>query len=207
MASFMEYLFIAFLWAAYCAIHSYLISIAFTNLMMRKLKKYYAFYRMFYVLLSFVLLFPIINYSDQIDDKVIIVYSQSLSAVRYALAWGSVGMFAWAFFFNYDALSFFGIRQILNLNKGKDNSADGELKRNGLLGLMRHPMYFALILFLWCHTFRMLDIIVNIVLTIYIIIGARLEERKLILEFGETYIGYQDEVPMLIPFTKSKRKK
>ena len=207
MASFKDYLFIAFLWAAYCTLHSYLISIAFTNLMMRKLKKYYAFYRIFYVLLSFVLLIPLINYSGQIDDKVIIVYSHAMSVVRYALAWGSVGMFAWAFFFNYNALSFFGIRQILNLNKEKDKSADGELKRNGLLGVMRHPMYFALLLFLWCHTFRMLDIIVNIVLTIYIIIGTRLEERKLILEFGETYIGYKDEVPMLIPFTKSKRKK
>jgi protein-S-isoprenylcysteine O-methyltransferase Ste14 len=67
-------------------------------------------------------------------------------------------------------------------------------------------MYFALILYLWCQTFRMMDIIINTVLTIYVLIGTKLEEKKLVLEFGETYIKYQQEVPMLIPFTKTKDK-
>ena len=62
-------------------------------------------------------------------------------------------------------------------------------------------MYLALIIFLWCQTYRVTDIIVNTVLTIYVIIGTFLEERKLILEFGDTYLKYQKEVPMLIPFT------
>jgi len=50
----------------------------------------------------------------------------------------------------------------------------------------------------------MADIVVNIVLTVYIIIGTILEEKKLVLEYGETYIQYQKEVPMLIPFIKAK---
>ncbi|MEI7463478.1 MAG: protein-S-isoprenylcysteine methyltransferase, partial [Candidatus Taylorbacteria bacterium] len=66
--------------------------------------------------------------------------------------------------------------------------------------------YFALIVYLWSQTHKMADIVVNIVLTVYIIIGTVLEEKKLVLEFGETYIKYQKEVPMLIPFTKAKRK-
>ena len=28
------------------------------------------------------------------------------------------------------------------------------------------------------------------------------EEKKLVLEFGDTYLKYQQEVPMLIPFTR-----
>ncbi|MEI6143491.1 MAG: hypothetical protein WCP85_29715 [Mariniphaga sp.] len=52
----------------------------------------------------------------------------------------------------------------------------------------------------------MADIIVNLVLTVYIIIGTFLEEKKLVLEFGETYIQYQKEVPMIVPFTKIKGK-
>ncbi|MGA2669169.1 MAG: hypothetical protein ABSF32_09670 [Ignavibacteria bacterium] len=111
-------------------------------------------------------------------------------------------MFFWAFFFNYDSLSFFGIRQILNFWKDKKINPSDEVKKNGLLGIIRHPMYFALILYLWCQTFRVSDIVVNIVLTIYIIIGTRLEEKKLVLEFGDTYVRYQQEVPMLIPFAK-----
>jgi protein-S-isoprenylcysteine O-methyltransferase Ste14 len=113
-------------------------------------------------------------------------------------------MFFYAFFFNYDSLSFFGIRQILNFRKEKKINPEEGIKRNGLLGLMRHPMYLALIIYLWCQTFRMVDIVVNALLTIYVIIGTILEERKLVLEFGDAYTKYQNEVPMLIPFTKKK---
>jgi protein-S-isoprenylcysteine O-methyltransferase Ste14 len=115
-------------------------------------------------------------------------------------------MFFWAFFFNYDSLSFFGIRQILSFGKIKKINPTEEIRRNGLLGIMRHPMYLALIIYLWCQTFRVMDILINTVLTIYVIIGTRLEEKKLVLEFGDTYIKYQQEVPMLIPFTKANFK-
>jgi protein-S-isoprenylcysteine O-methyltransferase Ste14 len=118
--------------------------------------------------------------------------------------YGSLLMFFVAFFFNYDSLSFFGIRQMLNFGKTKKVNPSEDIKRNGLLGIMRHPMYLALIIYLWCQTFRMMDIVINMVLTIYVIIGTRLEERKLVLEFGDTYIKYQQEVPMLIPFTKAR---
>jgi methanethiol S-methyltransferase len=63
-------------------------------------------------------------------------------------------------------------------------------------------MYFALIIYLWCQTFRVVDIVVNSVLTIYVFMGTILEEKKLVLEFGDTYKIYQKEVPMIIPFTK-----
>jgi protein-S-isoprenylcysteine O-methyltransferase Ste14 len=56
-----KYLTIALLWAAYCALHSYLISITFTNVTIRILKDYYAFFRVFYILISLVLLIPLIN--------------------------------------------------------------------------------------------------------------------------------------------------
>jgi methanethiol S-methyltransferase len=196
----MKYLLIASMWTGYCALHSYLISIGFTNFITRILKKYYAFYRIFYVLISLILLIPLINYTTQLDNKVIITYGLPLNVVRYVFIWGSLILFFWAFFFSYDPLSFFGIRQIINFVKIKKINQPVEIKKNGLLGIIRHPMYFALIIYLWCQTFRVTDIIVNIVLTIYIIIGTKLEERKLVLEFGHDYIQYQQEVPMLTPF-------
>ncbi len=63
-------------------------------------------------------------------------------------------------------------------------------------------MYFALIIALWSDTFTMTDIMVNIILTAYVLMGTLIEEKKLILEFGDAYVKYQQEVPMLIPFTK-----
>ena len=201
----MKYLLIVLLWTGYCSLHSYLISIGFTNLMVRLLKKYYAFYRMFYVVISLVLLIPVINYAAQLDSEIIITDGLPLTIVRRVLMVGSLTMFFWAFFFNYDPLAFFGIRQILNFGRSKKSNPLNEIKRNGLLGIVRHPMYFALIIYLWSQTYRVSDIVENTVLTIYIIIGTILEERKLVLEFGDTYVNYQEEVPMLIPLPKTKK--
>lgn len=198
----MKYIILSLVWAGYCAVHSYLISIGFTNILARLLKNYYAFYRLFYVLFSFVTLVLVINYTSTVDNEIIITYAPPWSIIRYALMWGALLMFFWAFFFNYDSLSFFGIRQILHFGKAKNINPSEGLKKNGLLGITRHPMYLALIIYLLSQNFRMADIVVNIVLIIYVIIGTKLEEKKLVLEFGDTYIKYQQEVPMLIPFTK-----
>jgi protein-S-isoprenylcysteine O-methyltransferase Ste14 len=200
----MKYLLIALMWTGYCSLHSYLISIRFTNLMMRLLKNYYAFYRLFYVLISVMLIIPVINITAELDHDIIITYPLPWSIVRYALVIFSLLLFFKAFIFDYDALSFFGIRQILNFRKKEIINTEEGIKKSGLLGIIRHPMYFALIIFLWSQTFRLSDIVTNTVLTVYIIIGTKLEERKLVLEFGDSYVQYQKEVPMLIPFIKLK---
>jgi methanethiol S-methyltransferase len=200
-----NYLMVVTLWTAYCALHSLLISIRFTGLIARLLKNYYAFYRLFYVLISIILLVPLIQFTREIESPVIMTYGGPLSTARYVLMSGSLVLFFWAFFFDYDSLSFFGIRQILDFAKPKTATTPVELKKKGLLGMVRHPMYLALILYLWCQTFRMMDLVVNTLLTLYVLIGTWLEERKLVLEFGESYLRYQRQVPMLIPFAKSRR--
>lgn len=200
----MGYLFIAYLWIAYVLLHSFLISTSFTNLLIRLLKNYYAFYRIFFVAFSLALLIPLIRYTDQFDSNIIITYSPTLNTVRYILLLGALVTFFWAFFVDYDSLSFFGIRQILDFGKEKKITPSEDLKRSGLLGVVRHPMYFALIIALWCDTFTMAGIMVNIILTAYVIMGTIFEERKLVLEFGDAYVKYQQEVPMLIPFTKRR---
>jgi methanethiol S-methyltransferase len=201
----MKFFLISLIWTGYCSLHSYLISIRFTRQMKRILKSYYAFYRLFYVLISTVLLFPVFYYTGQLESEVIITYHPPWSMVRDAFIICSLLIFLKAFIFDYDSLSFLGIRQIVNF--GKKNAIQEEgIKKSGLLGIVRHPMYSATILFLWCQTFRLSDIVANTVLTAYVIIGTMLEERKLVLEFGAPYVQYQKEVPMLIPFTKLKSK-
>jgi protein-S-isoprenylcysteine O-methyltransferase Ste14 len=43
------------------------------------------------------------------------------------------------------------------------------------------------------------------VLSVYIIIGCILEERKLLAEFGDAYRQYQRQVPMLVPLPRFSR--
>jgi methanethiol S-methyltransferase len=200
----MEYLFLGGLWIGYCIVHSILISTWFTNIIIRRIKKYYAFYRLFYVLLSLILLILLINYTGRFNEKIIIEYNFPVSIIRYVLMYGSLLLFFWAFFFNYDSLSFFGIRQIINFGKIIEINPAESVKKNGLLGVIRHPMYLALIVFLWSTIFTLMDLFINTLLTIYVIIGTILEEKKLVLEFGDAYVKYQHEVPMLIPFIKPR---
>jgi len=65
----MKYLLITLMWAGYCLLHSFLISIRFTNLMARLLKNYYAFFRIFFVSFSIVLLIPLIGRESVIGWK------------------------------------------------------------------------------------------------------------------------------------------
>ena len=197
----MNYLLLAIMWTGYCALHSYMISIGFTNLMNRLLKKYYAFYRLFYVLVSVFALIPIFKYTE-LDNYEIIVYGQYLNIFRYVIISGSLLMFFWAFFIDHDSLHFFGVRQIIKLGKNKETKPSGGIKKSGFLGIVRHPMYFAVTIYLLCRIHTPADLIMSLVLIGYIVIGTILEEKKLVLEFGDEYINYQKEVPMLIPFTK-----
>ncbi|MGB0863059.1 MAG: methyltransferase family protein [Saprospiraceae bacterium] len=68
---------------------------------------------------------------------------------------------------------------------------------------VRHPIYFGLLLLFWSVPLLSFSgLFFNLLMTLYIIIGATFEERNLRLTFGEIYQTYQRFVPMLIPFTK-----
>jgi protein-S-isoprenylcysteine O-methyltransferase Ste14 len=72
----------------------------------------------------------------------------------------------------------------------------GELDSSGILGIMRHPWYLAVFILIWAHDFNLAGMIINLVLSAYLLVGTLLEERKLVLEFGEPYKLYQRQVSM-----------
>lgn len=96
-----------------------------------------------------------------------------------------------------DTLSFVGLRQIVQGEK------PASLVTTGLYRLVRHPLYTAGLLFLWLSpSVSVNSFTVYLALTVYILIGARFEERKLLREFGEAYAEYRKATPMLIPGPK-----
>jgi protein-S-isoprenylcysteine O-methyltransferase Ste14 len=101
---------------------------------------------------------------------------------------------------HYDARQFLGIKQIREGTLNNVITNTGELSTSGVLGITRHPWYLASILFIWARQLDVSAILVNIILTSYLIVGTYLEEKKLIGEFGEKYLAYQKKVSMLIPY-------
>ena len=76
------------------------------------------------------------------------------------------------------------------------------LQTGGLHRIIRHPLYFGTLLFIWglFLLFTYLNnLIACLVISLYTLIGAKLEEQKLQAEFGAAYEEYSKKVPMLIP--------
>ncbi|MGB8213862.1 MAG: isoprenylcysteine carboxylmethyltransferase family protein [Anaerolineales bacterium] len=103
-------------------------------------------------------------------------------------------------FLQTDIWEFLGLRQL------RESDKPPQLITSGVYRYVRHPLYAAGLVFIWLlphMTFNVL--VINISLTIYILIGASFEERKLLLEFGKEYSDYAAVTPMLIPFAKKKK--
>jgi protein-S-isoprenylcysteine O-methyltransferase Ste14 len=65
---------------------------------------------------------------------------------------------------------------------------------------VRHPLYLFSLIIIWsCPIFTVDRLLHNGLWTIWIIIGATMEERDLVGCFGEAYRSYQKTVPMLLP--------
>jgi protein-S-isoprenylcysteine O-methyltransferase Ste14 len=94
---------------------------------------------------------------------------------------------------------FAGIQQILKGRSGGAMTESGEFDSSGVLGIVRHPWYLAVFILLWTRDFNLAGFTINVILSAYLLIGTLLEERKLVLEFGEKYKAYQRQVSMLIP--------
>ena len=77
-----------------------------------------------------------------------------------------------------------------------------ELKINGIHRFVRHPLYTGTIMVVWGFYFvfpYLNNLIAVVLLTLYVIVGIRFEERKLIAEFGDQYLDYRKKVPPLVP--------
>ncbi len=88
----------------------------------------------------------------------------------------------------------------------RDHERDGKprlkpLKIRGPYRWVRHPLYFFVITMIWANPDLTADrLLLNVLTTMWMVLGAVLEERDLVQEFGEPYLDYRREVPMLIPY-------
>jgi protein-S-isoprenylcysteine O-methyltransferase Ste14 len=107
-------------------------------------------------------------------------------------------------FMQTDPLDFLGFRQVREPRQRKPS----QLMKDGLYHYVRHPLYSAGLVFIWMLPFMTVRVlIINLALTIYVIAGAYVEERKLRLKYGLEYKDYAAVTPMFIPFIKNKQRR
>ena len=156
------------------------------------------FYRLGYNLLAVGLLAALFYIYFLVEKTPLWTPNLMLSIIGALLALAGVSWMVRAIK-RYNLEEFLGLEQLRTGQKPIHN----KLIIRGLNGRVRHPLYFGTLLTIWgvlliFPTDAMFAF--ALISTIYLIIGSRLEEEKLVRQFGDAYRRYQREVPMLLPF-------
>ena len=202
-----NHLVLALLWSAYCAVHSALISTTAANFLKRVLGTHYSFYRLFFNVFSLVTLVPLVMYSRSLChlDPMIFEWSGNWKILQFSIII-LAGVLIISGARHYSISQFLGFKQIRSHPSRIAMTDTGDIDTTGVLGITRHPWYVAVFLLLWASDLNIGTIVINLVLSAYLVIGTLLEERKLVLEFGEEYRDYQERVSMFVPIKWLKPK-
>ncbi len=108
------------------------------------------------------------------------------------------------------AFRVYSLQEFMGLKTVTKHTADSSgLRTDGILGLVRHPIYLGtllLVLGFWLYIPTLANLITTMAIIVYLFIGIWLEERDLEKQFGLEYKAYKKQVPMLIPSLSRKAK-
>jgi protein-S-isoprenylcysteine O-methyltransferase Ste14 len=152
------------------------------------------YYRLLYSLFSSVTLLPVIALPLLIPDLPLYTIPRPYLFITVLIQITAVGLLAYSLF-QTGALQFIGIPQAMGM---KNND---KLNTKGLYHYLRHPLYTFSLLFIWLTPVMTRNyLLLYAAFTVYVLIGAVLEERRLLKTFGEAYSRYQAKTPFMIPF-------
>jgi len=189
-----SHLLLAIAWMAFCGLHSLLAADSVKQKFIPLLPKGTAMYRLLYTLFAATGFIAIVYY--QLFLRSVRLFHPGLpvliAGIAGCLAGAAVmGICIVRYFFQLS-----GLRGLLK------NDARPMLLQSGLHRYVRHPLYMGTFIFIWSLFLLLPSLslgISNTIITVYTIIGARLEEQKLLKTFGEVYVHYRRRVPMFIP--------
>lgn len=153
--------------------------------------KGYRYYRLIYSLISFPLFIPAYlvwaTYSK--SSPLIYTIPDDLYPLLILIRLGALGLFGYAAL-QTDVLEFIGIKR----EKKKS------LIMSGPYAIVRHPLYLAGILILITNMkMTQLDLLAVLLISGYCIVGAFIEEKRLLFVYGDEYRKYIQQVSMFIP--------
>ena len=182
--------------------HSLLASLSFKDFLRRTLgDKFMKSYRLLYNIFAVISIAPVLYLMAVLPDEALYQVPPPWSYLML-LGQGISVFLLFVAVLQTDVLSFAGLRQLI------EEERTGKLVTHGLYRFVRHPLYTFSLLILWLSpkvTFN--SFIVYLALTLYVLVGAFFEERKLLREFGQEYAKYRSVTPMLMPGLKLRGNK
>ncbi len=194
MATFIDYGILTGYWIMFCVLHHITAMEKCKNWFIFKMGTGFRYYRLIYSSIATVTL--IIVLWRQFSVKSIDLGISIVIKYFVALPLGMTGFCLMCitirkYFFKLSGISVF-------YRKAHSTS----LELYGIHKYIRHPLYLGSLMFAWALMLffsLMSGLIACIVITIYLVIGIKSEEKKLMIIFGETYKNYRDKTPGLIP--------
>jgi methanethiol S-methyltransferase len=183
----------------YGLVHSLLASLAFKVWLQRRLGEWARrLYRLAYNLFAIISLLPVLALPALLPD-------QRLYVIPFPLALITLGLQGLAVVALLVGLLQTGVWSFLGLSQlsGDNLSGPSGLVVRGLYHWVRHPLYSAGLVFIWLTPLMTSNLLAfNLGATVYLVVGAMFEERKLLREFGQDYARYRARTPMLVPGLK-----
>jgi protein-S-isoprenylcysteine O-methyltransferase Ste14 len=179
----------------YGALHSWLASLP-VKAAARKLLGSWAdhFYRLAFNVVAVVTLIPLLALAAWKAGSVLVIVPWPGAAVLLGIQFAALLLMA-RVFRNSEPAYFLGVGQLGN------EPSSGSLITTGAYGVVRHPLYSIGLLILWCFPILTTGTLAfDAGITLYTLIGSELEERRLIVQFGDAYLQYRKQVARLIPF-------
>jgi methanethiol S-methyltransferase len=189
-----DHFILAFLWIVYGVLHSVLASARVKNYFQNKFTGYSGIYRLVYNLIAFTGLGFLIWL--QVTMPTSILFERTTWTTIIGGIISATGALLMMICIKKYFLSLSGLKSLWR------EETSPQLIIAGIHQYVRHPLYLGTFLFIWglLGLFPMLSLLIsNLIITIYTLIGIRFEERKLVKEFGNQYIAYQERVPKIIP--------
>ena len=188
--------------ALWGSIHSLLASLSFKDFLRRTLgDKFMKSYRLLYNIFAVISIVPVLYLMAVLPDEALYQVPPPWSYLML-LGQGISVFLLFVAVLQTDVLSFAGLRQLI------EEERTGKLVTHGLYRFVRHPLYTFSLLILWLSPKVTINsFIVYLALTLYVLVGAFFEERKLLREFGQEYANYRSVTPMLMPGLKLRGNK
>jgi protein-S-isoprenylcysteine O-methyltransferase Ste14 len=152
------------------------------------------FYRLIFNFLAVGTLLPLLALVAWKPGPVLVIARWPAAVILVGIQLVALWLMALAFR-NSEPAYFLGIGQL-----GTETSSGG-LVTTGAYRVVRHPLYSTGLLILWCFPILTAGTLAfDAGITLYVLIGSELEERRLIVQFGDAYLRYRKKVARLIPF-------
>ncbi len=190
---------LALLWICWCILHSLLITGRLNEWLQKKGGFLQGSYRIIYIVFSCLTLISVLWYQYSLPQQLIFAWSGWWRIMQAGLLlYGLITFYAGKQVYDMDY--FLGLSQWQNYCRGVEAQPLPFVSR-GVLSYVRHPWYSGGLAFLWAlGPLTDVSLTVRGILTVYVVVGTLLEEKKLVRELGASYREYCRKVPMLIPW-------